>query len=711
MANITIFEQDLTSAGSSNVTDNVAYVPGYAIMGPLDTPTLCTTLSEFQQTFGAEPYKFVVDESVNNGAGITVSKNDYEKSYWYAAELLNAGLPVLFERISTTEDLVKASTEIPVRFKPYRGSFEVSSVSKAFAHTINDKVCDIIIPDDSSIYKPNMERFHVDYINNVGETYGADLIYNDSTWSTTDENIAEIEIASGSIKLTFANDVKSIASVSYSLETPVKHLVQSELYKDSNGNYSIKYDVLYAISTDDGNNVDYNNLIEDYTAEANDTVTNCTVTIPCIGLKQVVGLNESTSTNTGLKLTLTAKYTGAYGKDIKNSITSTNISGITYYTINSSYADATGTVVKNSSVTFTFDKSDAKYISKVSSSLIDLNCAIDLPANYLVINKTETPISLEYNSVNVNEFSIIKFYSNLGKHIEALADKGEYNIKFITSGSYPVYNVVVNNSTNDLVTTMLTVAGNRGDVTALIDYAPDIEIDGLIEMINKEDEQGLNRRIATTLGEDAKKYGAMFTPWSKYQLVTSSGIVQFPASFAYLRCLAAATKSFANWNAISGVARGQVPSILEQSTKVTGALAESMQKTTGVSINPITNIKPYGYCIWGNRTLAANIDGLTASSFLNIRMLTNDVKKVVYKAAKEMTFELNDNVLWLNFKAAIEPTLDQMVSGNGLSSYKITKLVTTKKATIACKITLYAIEAVEDWDITVELADNYVSVQ
>ena len=92
-------------------------------------------------------------------------------------------------------------------------------------------------------------------------------------------------------------------------------------------------------------------------------------------------------------------------------------------------------------------------------------------------------------------------------------------------------------------------------------------------------------------------------------------------------------------------------------------------------------------------------------------MLTSDVKKVVYTAAKKLTFELNSETLWLNFKAEIEPTLDQMKSGNGLSNYKITKVATTKKATLACVIRLYAIEAVENWDIEFQLTDSTIDIQ
>ena len=51
-----------------------------------------------------------------------------------------------------------------------------------------------------------------------------------------------------------------------------------------------------------------------------------------------------------------------------------------------------------------------------------------------------------------------------------------------------------------------------------------------------------------------------------------------------------------------------------------------------------------------------------------------------------------------------------MVSGNGISNYKILRQPTTKKATISAIIKLYPIEAVEDWDITIELSDTVTSV-
>ena len=46
MPKITILEKDLTTAGASELLSNIVYVPGYAITGPENTPTLCRTLDE-----------------------------------------------------------------------------------------------------------------------------------------------------------------------------------------------------------------------------------------------------------------------------------------------------------------------------------------------------------------------------------------------------------------------------------------------------------------------------------------------------------------------------------------------------------------------------------------------------------------------------------------------------------------------------------------
>ena len=51
-----------------------------------------------------------------------------------------------------------------------------------------------------------------------------------------------------------------------------------------------------------------------------------------------------------------------------------------------------------------------------------------------------------------------------------------------------------------------------------------------------------------------------------------------------------------------------------------------------------------------------------------------------------------------------------MVNAGAISAYEIKKQKTDKKATIKATVRLYAIEPVEDWDITIELADSTTEV-
>ena len=362
------------------------------------------------------------------------------------------------------------------------------------------------------------------------------------------------------------------------------------------------------------------------------------------------------------------------------------------------------------------DKTNSNYIGKFKSEYITINnptegiissetfVNLELPERAYIDGSSRTTLR--------EEFEPSSFYNALtnNKIFEKLEDKGEYQIKFITAGGYPVFGY----NSNSIVTEMLKAAGNRGDSVAIIDHTNNIsrELTGSTSVFNKLNSLSSIKIGSSSNPDDALRYGAMFTPYASYNINTLDNRVEImPASFAYLNSLAVSVRTNANWYAVAGVTRGLIPNLLQLSQNITGAIAETYQPTIGISINPITNIKPYGYCIWGNRTLNKNEKGLIASSFLNIRMLANDVKKVVYTAAKKLTFELNTDLLWLNFKSEIEPTLDKMVSGNGLTGYRILRKTTTKRATIEAVIRLFVVEAVEDWDITIELSDTTVTVQ
>jgi len=234
----------------------------------------------------------------------------------------------------------------------------------------------------------------------------------------------------------------------------------------------------------------------------------------------------------------------------------------------------------------------------------------------------------------------------------------------------------------------------------------------------------------TYLGETYGRYGSMFTP----SFVTSFtlGDVSIknylaPATLVYLSCFSKNVNQFASWFAMAGSVRGVARLSVDPSLKFGDADIEILEPREAagqgdpdinlnhVAANVICNIRPYGNIIWGNRTMhplgipengSSTEIQLVASSFLNIRNLVIDIKKRLYRSSRRYTFEPNSNILWINFKASIEPLLQAMASNQGIRSYEINKIKTNKKALLAAQVVITPIEAVEDFDLTIELTDS-----
>ena len=307
---------------------------------------------------------------------------------------------------------------------------------------------------------------------------------------------------------------------------------------------------------------------------------------------------------------------------------------------------------------------------------------------------------------------------------DELKQKGLYNIKFISNGGYRDSSTLKNSSgqplgLNGIANLMINTAAVRGDCVAIVDHPSDRTSDTTDTSVYE---------WAQTIGSENGKYGALFTPDAVYAppcIASPKAAVNslvLPASFGYLLAMANSTLNNPDWLAVAGSARGNVPYIVELINPISETLSDG-SATTGatdkvysnrdkVAINPIMNINPFGIIIWGNRTLYDNSGkgNLTASSFLNIRNLCSNVKKTIWTAARTMTFEQNGDILWVKFKSLITPTLDQMVSGNGLAGYELKKRVAKQKATLSAVIRLYAIEAVEDFELEVQLADDSTAI-
>ena len=275
------------------------------------------------------------------------------------------------------------------------------------------------------------------------------------------------------------------------------------------------------------------------------------------------------------------------------------------------------------------------------------------------------------------------------------------------------------------------MAKKREDSIALIDHT-----DNPSRPLTIYDEDSLinaARAWGGQVNEDGT-FAAMFTPWYEcsHSAVTSEEDMQgnmskfnnrmMPGSLAYLTALAVQLQNYNPWLAVSGVTRGLVPFCtgLHTDKPLTNNIADSYQAlpgdtgvTTYVSINPITYIRNYGYCIWGNRTLRNNANGTKASSFLNIRSAVSDIKKRLYEASQQILFEQNTDVTWLNFKSLVLPLLETMVSDYILEDYAVTRLYTDPNTgypvpayEIMAVIRIQPINSVEVFDLTIYLENT-----
>ena len=423
------------------------------------------------------------------------------------------------------------------------------------------------------------------------------------------------------------------------------------------------------------------------------------------------------------------EYSGLVGTDISIKIDRFNKSSdqtLDHYTLTVKLAQSAEFGVSEKVETFDFVISESAtsgsiiLYSDIDSSIVDIEWNIvGTPAAVSEVNLSDPDT---YKTKD--EFSVSDIYTAFldsadteGSKLYVLEDKGEYQIKFLTLGAYPCFEFGTADS-YPVFDNIIEAAAKRGDCIALVDHTNKSDrklqtevssgsVYASLSSYVKKNNMTVVRKGGDS--EDGYTYGAMFTPYATYRLSTQNNAQYIlPASFGYLSAFAASTQTNPNWYAVAGVSRGVPSGLIGLSQNITNAIADLYQPRNNVAINCITNIKPYGYTIWGNRTLKNNsADGdLKALSFLNIRVLTCDLKKTLYQACKRYTFENNTDIMWLNFKSQIEPALAKMLSGNGIASYQIIKVATTKKATIEAIIRLVPIEPVEDWFITIELTDG-----
>ena len=414
------------------------------------------------------------------------------------------------------------------------------------------------------------------------------------------------------------------------------------------------------------------------------------------------------SKDSAIPIDVKAKYTGEYGKNIEISVTAEGTKTI--------LAATDG--IRNERFNVTLDANADTYICNVDSELITVEIGDNKPPVTDKV-KTQDKTNLVYAGTG-DEFEITMPYAkfSVDAYQKKFLDKDTNEYAIFSTGAYPTY---TKGSYADAQKLLKTVA-NYGLGFAVIDPVAGQSVSDITDQTSL---QGfVNEK--SSYGEPIGAYGVMFYKERTYN--TAFGKHVLPPSYAYLMGLVKSMVKNKPWEAIAGTGingsgRGVVGGIID-TEKLGGADSDTLQRQDnvgyGVRINPIQYIRGAGNVIMGNATLIDNDGGLTNYSFQNIRVLTTLVKRFFYKLGKRVLFEQNSLTAFLSIKSTGEEFMDKLVdkglrtenpiTGKRIEPYSIIQIPINERAKQKIKVKYYPLEAIEEVEEIVELADGYVNV-
>lgn len=292
-----------------------------------------------------------------------------------------------------------------------------------------------------------------------------------------------------------------------------------------------------------------------------------------------------------------------------------------------------------------------------------------------------------------------------------LSDKYQYDVKYISNGGY-VDKIIYSQDYLSTLTTdrryiedaMLNLVSTRQDCVAYLDVPYNLHVD----------------EVPYYFDHISSSYAAAYDPWCLVALETGTQ-KWMPPSFVQLYTHAKSIKNGnKNYLPSAGVRRGLVPEIISTAHDLNSKYITEWQNDEAVQfINPILWINGYDYTIYGQKTLYNVInqsyEKSSALQNLNVRLVANDIKKLIFNTCLNLTFELNNLRTWNEFKSAITPQLKTMLAEGVISEYDVVMGKETmteadlNSGHCVGTIKVAIVSASIDWDINFQIEPNNVT--
>ena len=231
--------------------------------------------------------------------------------------------------------------------------------------------------------------------------------------------------------------------------------------------------------------------------------------------------------------------------------------------------------------------------------------------------------------------------------ISLLANKDAFNYNLLIA---PGLMSDIADGAPGAITSMITVAQNRGDMIVVFDSS-------------KYNTQ-INSVLTNTAGYDTS-YAATYWPWVKTVDPNTANQVWVPASTMVPGVYAFNDNVAAPWFAPAGINRG----IITVATQAERVLTQGNRDTLYQSnINPISTIPNSGIVLFGQKTLQKRQSSLDR---INVRRLLIELKNYISQVADTFVFEQNNAITRSNFLSIINPYLSSVQQQQGLNAFRV----------------------------------------
>jgi len=255
--------------------------------------------------------------------------------------------------------------------------------------------------------------------------------------------------------------------------------------------------------------------------------------------------------------------------------------------------------------------------------------------------------------------------------MQLFADSDRVDINLLAVPGYPS---IVPSTHKDIVTELITIAGNRGDTLSIIDPPYGLNAQEIVEWHNGV----LSGDSSAGYPEAAlnSSFAALYWPWVEVFDSYSNADMYVPPS-GHVAGVCAFTDYTRNpWIAPAGLQRGRITDAINLEMTPDQGQRDIMQGGLN-RVNPFVNFPVDGITLYGNQTLYRANSALTS---VHVRRLLNYSRKVVATGVRYLAFEPNDSDTWHQFDNIVAPIFRNIKAQRGLYDFRVQCDATTNTA-------------------------------